>query len=232
MFKGIREFSDDVLRVVGIWGIISGVGGGIMLAAVKTYLPHIADPLLYGVTGCFLLSIWFVILRIGRRMATIEERMMRGSEITPENVDTFVREWTDNFRLGFQRLPEREVPDAHFAFKITLPNTFHALVFRSVIRSKYLTVQATIIPSDQHAAIIAALLPEDKEILNEKVRLELSKASQQYSIEENFRSISVVKQLPIDQELSESTFIAALDHISVGQLLARDALVLGLKKAL
>jgi hypothetical protein len=232
MLKSIREFSDDVLRVVGIWGIVSGVGGGVMLAAAKTYWPHIADSFTIRRDRVFPLSAWFVILRIGRRITTIETRVMHGSEITPDNIDTFVRNWADSFSLGMQRVPERDAPDTRFALMITLPNTSHALVFVPNQRPKYLVVQATIVPSEDHVRLMTALSPDDREMLNEKVRLELSRASQQFSIQGNFQSISVVKQLPIGLELSESTFIAAVDHVSVGQLLARDALVLGLKKAL
>jgi hypothetical protein len=210
-----------------VWALIVG-GGKLMLniaqgMGLKWTQSEWVTPIGYALMG----FAFFVILAF-----FIHSAFPRNpSPVTTENIETHVRAWADDFGFGYRRVPEQDIAtEAIFAIRITLPSERNVVVFRPKSRPKYLNVQASIKPGREHQEILSTLSEARAQELTEEVRLELTRAGLDFLLTGKLERIVIVQRLPIEG-LTEYAFMAAVDRVAIGQVLARDAFVVKLRGA-
>ena len=155
--------------------------------------------------------------------------VLKGTRVTTENVEAHVRSWSDTFGFGVQRVDN---PEAYFALALTLGlGGRHAFVARlKKTWERYIIVESSMVMTDEHKNVFKSLSPEQTEIFVEELLLQLAAAGQIGVIDANLGNITLQRRIPITPSLTEDEFIKAVDHVSIGWMIARNAVVLALKR--
>jgi hypothetical protein len=96
------------------------------------------------------------------------------SDVTTTNVESYVRQWLDNFELTTQKLPKSE--QYHFVYLVSYPDTLPILVSRLSTRDQYVTVQGTVELSESHKGLYDKLSDADKKRFIFELKSEVSRA--------------------------------------------------------
>ena len=108
------------------------------------------------------------------------------------------------FGFGTSR---QQVENAYFGIVVTLKNSVKVTVFRPKDIDRYLILQSRLIfknaPSDAEAAAKVA----------NQVKLELSRARLDYVFEPPLKAVTIIKKLPISNQLTENAFTEGLLEI-------------------
>ena len=137
------------------------------------------------------------------------------ARITPEKIESKIRQWVDAFNLGIKKLSD---PALHFGLEIRLQNNQPLNIFRMKEHPHYLTFVVRIKLSPEHKAGYEALAdPQQKEIINE-VALELARAKITSAI--NLADTSEIERLlPITNALNEAGFINTIQEMALAMVL-------------
>lgn len=197
--------------------------GSFMMAYLKATGSRLVSPILYGL-ATFALTLFIILVLRG--MAALPRPQQ---EITPENVESNIRNWLDTFRLAAKK---ESNPEAYFIFVVTAPNGNPIVVTRTKALDRYITYQATLTVSPQHLEILDKL-PEDQSTqLIRELTIELARSRIGFSIVgPGLKGIVLNKALPITNNLTEGTFAQYLDEMDSGLILARETIVLALERS-
>jgi len=206
--------------VVGV--LLAGVGT--VLGILRAHQSFLAGPVLYGVVA-------FASLLIVRREVATHLRT-RQARVTPENIEGKVREWLDAFGLTVRKLPEKDAPDAFFALVVTFSSGAGVIVARPTERPRYLVVQVNLGVNEVHQKAFGELTEEKQKRLIRQIRSEMSRARVGWSgIGMPLTTIRLIDRLPITLDLTESAFIAKLEAMEHGTILAENVLIDGIESA-
>jgi len=202
---------------------VAGIAAAGGLAWLKHRWPLIADKVLYGLLGFVLIGAILLGMRFDRFLSS------QSVTVSAENVEDYIRTWSDNFGLAVQRVSEKEsIEQAIFALRI-LVNDNPSVVYRPKDRPQYLNVQAGVLPSPDQDVLLGALSKQQLEELVEEIRLVLGGAGFDFLIAKDLKPITVVVRIPI-AGLTEHVYIASIDRVLIGRLVARDAMVRALRR--
>jgi hypothetical protein len=151
-------------------------------------------------------------------------------ETTVDNVETNIRTWLDGYGVGVTR---REIPDAFFAFGVTLPNGVGVLVLRPKEKDRYIGFRADIELSREHMAIFDKLSPQQQRDVLAEITLEMSRSKATYDLvppPPPFKSLRIIKMVPITNDLTESSFATDLDEMDSNALLAGKSIGMTLER--
>ena len=211
------------------WQDISGNVKFAILLLLGTGIMSAATALIHGLAGwqqvilvaLFALTLGWALFATFRGSRTKSS----ASVVTTENVESYVRQWLDNFGITTKRLPRSE--QYHFSYLVTYPDTLPILVSRVVTRDQYLTVQGTVELSKEHKELFdKSSEPEKKRFILE-LRVEVSRAKIHTNWEAPLK-ITVAKMLPI-ATLTEGELIEQMDGVHEGMQLVIDTINLGLE---
>ncbi len=145
--------------------------------------------------------------------------------VTPENVESCVRQWLDNFEVTTKKLSE---PDKfHFGCLVTYSDTIPILIYRNINRDQYLTIQGTVGLSEGHKVLFDKLSETEKKRFILELRTEISRAKIHTKWEPPLQ-ITVVRILPITT-LTEGELVDQMDGVHAGMQLVIDTINLGLE---
>jgi len=196
--------------------------GGIMLALLKRKKSDWVwtSPILYGLAGsAFIAMIMFALM--GRPMLSRQK-----PQTTPENIESNVKMWADNFSLGIQKQTDDKFS---FLYAIALPSGRAVLVGRPVQRDRYLQFQGIMPISPEHEAILEKLSPPQLERFTDEVNIEMARSKMGFLLVGGpIKGVIVTKAIPITNSLTEDSFVAYLDEIDSSMMLAREAIRLAL----
>jgi hypothetical protein len=204
-----------------VWTVIAlAVGTG--LTFLKVYWPNIASPVLYGLAGitCFAV-ISFTIT--GRALLSKQQ-----PQTTPENVETNMRAWIDNFGLASQKQTNNA---AHFIFTVTMNNGNPVGIFRPKVRDRYVSFQSQITVAPEHQAQLDAMSRPQQEKVTKEITLEFVRANLGYVIDGTpIRNMTIIKSALISAALTEDVFVGFLDQMDSAINLAKLAIVLAIER--
>ncbi len=160
-------------------------------------------------------------------VCTFHENPTRSSDVTTQNVESYVRGWLDNFGVTTQKLPSQ--PDKfHFGYLVTYSDGIPILISRVTTRDQYLTVQGTVELSKDHKVLFDKLSEAGKKRFVLELRVEISRAKIHTKWESPLENITVARILPITT-LTEGELIEQLDGVHAGVQLVIDTINLELE---
>ena len=92
----------------------------------------------------------------------------------------------------------------------------------------YIVLQASLELGAEHQALLAKLTEDQVVELVEELRVEMSRSKIGYSIDLPLKKVTLVRRIPITDDLTEDAFIQRIDEVQSDLMLARDTIVLGL----
>jgi hypothetical protein len=147
--------------------------------------------------------------------------------ITPENVESYVRQWLDNFNVAVQKLPKSE--KFHFNYKVDYKDRTHLHILHPKERSHYLTILAHFTMPKGYKDLFDRLPEPEKKRFLIGIRTEVSRARIRCGWKSFFEKINIEKLLPITT-LTEGDLIEQLDGVHASQLLVMDTIILRLEQ--
>lgn len=185
-------------------------GGGAVLAYLKLAHPAWFTAGLWGLVGSALITFIVVAFVIWRRLPKLPP------EITPENVEAKIREWLDSFRFSIKR----EVnPEAIFALVTAPENGLPVVIARPKTFDRYIVIEASVTISPEDRILFDRLSEEEQGIFAARLSVELSRNTMGFVMDLRTSSvISLQRRLPITSDLTESTFMAAVDEVGNARL--------------
>jgi len=219
----LRAIAKEVL--VGVISTLVLFGCGALLAVLKVYFPNWFTFAIWTLAGTGLLAVVlvpFMLLLLLRRIPKPKP------EVTPENIEISIRKWLDTFRLSAK--PE-VFPEAFFALVVTPMPNLNVLVMRLKAFERYIVIQSTITVSPEHKAMIDNLSPDDRNVFAARYAAELANMSVGWTLDLPNNVISVERRLPITENLSEDSFMRAIDLVTSAKFGAIHRFVLMLTDA-
>ena len=149
---------------------------------------------------------WFVSLTIILSLLALlffsPYRTLKERDLT--KLDEEVRAWADVFGFGTSR---RQLENAYFGMVVTLKNSAKVTVFRPKDMDRYLILQSRLVFKDESSDAEAA------EKIANQIKLELSRARLEYIFEPPLKAVTIIKKLPISNQLTENMFTEGLLEI-------------------
>ncbi len=204
-----------------VWTVIAlAVGTGVAL--LKVYWPNIASPVLYGLASVTCFAI--ISFTITGRAVFSKQR----PQTTPENLETNIRVWLDNFGLASQK----QTNDAAcFLIAVTMKNGNPVAIFRPKMGDRYISFQSRVTVSPEHQAPMNAMPRPVQEKVSREVALELVRANIGYTMEGMpISAVTVVKSVVISSALTEDVFVALLDQMDSALNLAKLGIVTAIER--
>lgn len=151
-------------------------------------------------------------------------------EITEENIEGKVRQWLDNFGVTVTRIQHN--PGIYFGFEASYKSDPKVIVGRPRDRDHYIAVTITVDAASPAVRERYQELPlAEKVAINRDLRMEVIKARIPVGKEgDDDLSARVTKLLPINDDLTESKLIEAVDEVRVGTILLNDIIDTTLEK--
>ena len=196
---------------------------GIAVAYIRKKYAGWAPPILYGL-GAFLLTAGIML-----SIAAWSALPTRQPQITPDNVETNIRAWLDAFSLATKRLPDQP-QNVVFLFEVRPKPDMPILVARTRPLDRYLVIQANIDISPLHKALIEKLTEVERAKLFLELSVELARAKIGYEISFPLSKITVMRRVPITNNLTEDVFIDRIGEVETAVNLARQSFVLVLDR--
>lgn len=137
--------------------------------------------------------------------------------INPTNIEENIRKWAAYFGYGCSPISD---PEVDFALDISLPTGKHILAIRSKKLDKYIVIQGAVGISPNHLAALARMeVSEQNRVMNELI-IEMARFKIGFvGGGEPIKTITLSKQLPITNMLTEHIFIEAVNEIELAQIL-------------
>jgi len=145
--------------------------------------------------------------------------------VTPENVESYVRQWLDNFNVSLQKLPKSE--KLHFDYKVAFVDRAHLHIGHPKERSHYLRILAHFALPKRYKDLFDKLSEPEKKRFVLGTRTEIYRARINCSCKTFFDKIVITKLLPI-ATLTEGDVIEQLNAVHASQSLVIDTINLGL----
>lgn len=190
--------------------IVSGlliVSGGAVLSHVA---PDFFFAVLWGLVSAALISIIILTFIVLRRTPK------RVPAVTPENVESSIRVWLDSFRLGVRKIDETET---HFSLIVSHLDK-QIVVRRYKTLDRYVTVQITIVLSPKARTVYEQLSIEERNIFAARLLVEVSRTSMvaMMDLETPNGGITLARRLPITENLTEESFMSAVDAVDSARI--------------
>ena len=219
MFKSVRPVSENI--IASILYALFIVGGGALLALLKSLAPNLFIYALWGLIGSALTAVivvaFIVLKRIPKRLP----------ETTPQNVESNIREWLDVFRLTTQRLQE---PSAYFGFLVTSPSGMNMVILRSREFDRYVLLRGGLNIAPEDKKNVDALSDEEKGRLVSRLTIALSRSGMGFEMDWPGNRIALTRRLPITANLTEASFMEAVEAMDVAKLGIHRELILMLSE--
>jgi hypothetical protein len=149
------------------------------------------------------------------------------SEITPENVESHVKEWLETFRLTTQKISDPE--HLYFGWKITFDDGTAVGLIRSKELNRYLTLEVELVPAPEHKTLFEKLSKEEQHFFLEKLTLEIAKAKVHADMRDSLNSIKIIRLIPITKNLTESMLLDEIDSFYLDEKFVDSWLVMALE---
>jgi hypothetical protein len=189
----------------GAWAALVLVGGVVMTILARYASPWVG-PALYGLGASVLLLIATLATKAINRLPR------KRSIVGTDNVESHVRAWLDNFRTTVKNDP---IDEALFRFTVTMDGGAKLLVGR--LRGDlngYIVVRGEVTPSEEERRYLEVLPAEVLMRMRDEIRLELARAKVGYSgIKIPLENFAIFKRIPINDALTEDSFIAKLEEV-------------------
>jgi hypothetical protein len=150
-------------------------------------------------------------------------------DVTLDNVEQHIRAWSDKFGLAVQR-DERMEDQSYFALIVTGKDSIKRGVARLKKLDRYVIVFCNLVLAETHKATYDTLSEAQKTEIDEIVALDLSRSGFRFEIQPQLKKVSIEKELPITEALSEESFINALDDVGRAWKIARIQIVQALRR--
>lgn len=196
-------------------GIVAAlVGGGVLVWLRKRASPWLV-PICWGLGGFFVILGCFGALRI---IATPLPHQI--DAITTENVEAHLVQWIDAFHFSRQKLPDAS--DRYFTYVVTTESGGRTSVIRSRLApfDHYLIMQTGITVDQENATRLHELSQRNSDLLIRDLRIEMARFKIGFmNIQLPLTTITLEKQLPITTDISEASFVQALDDVDSARVL-------------
>jgi hypothetical protein len=232
----------------GLWqgvasNLVSAVlilGGGALLALLRLKYPNYADLGRYAFTGAATTAVVLFAL-LGKGIITRSP-----PEVTPENLEGYIRKWTDDAGLPIAKAPPSE-QTTYFGYVITTTGGVSISVFRAKEKPGYLQMQCALSMSPEHLGMLAKLSKEQADEVIEEIVLEMDRAHIGFIMTTAFplglpiptvvttrpdifqQTITVTEPIAISKELNEGVFLARINQIDSDVSLVRSVTDLTLR---
>jgi hypothetical protein len=150
--------------------------------------------------------------------------------VTPENVETYIRDWAYSFGLNIQKLSDSEAPEAFFASRMVARSGVIIEFRRLKELPRHLVLSATLQLGDEHKRMFDTLTADQATELAAELRVEMSRRTMIHETALPQGKISLHRRIPITHGFTEDAFLQGLDDIEADALLAVDTLDLALKR--
>ena len=215
MFDSITQAVVGHFVEIGIGTIVT-----LVMLAIRRVKPEWASAALYGL-AIFTMAIFVMTLF---RLPTMLPA--RPAELTPNNIEPQLRQWGSRFGYAVQTV---NTDSDNFALRFRFADGRSAAVTNPKQAPQYVMFSMAVSLDEAQQALFNNLSNSEREILLEEVRLDLSRAGRDSFIAPRPGIIGVQKRLPI-RDLSESVFIDTMDSTAIGWTLARDSVVLAVRR--
>jgi hypothetical protein len=148
-------------------------------------------------------------------------------QVTPDNIDTHVRTWLDNFSVSSKRI---NYPDSHFAYQVTFSGERNILVSRLKRFDKYLTLSVGLVLIPQYKALLDNATEEQKAQLKHILTLEMARFKTNSELSPTLQSMRIIRRIPITSNLTEGMFIEILAEVQLAGVLGEETFLFALNK--
>ncbi len=203
------------------FGVLLLLGTGIMSGA--TALTHgLATWQQVGLVGLFAVMFGWALI------ATFVARRQKqgGFIVTQENLESYVRQWLDNFHVTAKKLPKND--QVNFAYQVDYEDRTHVAIFHAKERYQYLAFEGKLAVSKEHKDAFDKLSEPKKRRFLLGLRVEMARAGIRAEMPHPFETVRIVRLFPMTA-LTESEFIEQLDGVHRAELLIIDTINLGLE---
>ena len=217
------------------------VGCGLMLALMRKKWPGYADQVRNGLIGAACVAIVLYAL-LGRGLF-----IQRPPEITQDNVEKYVRQWSDEVGYGVTTvgndIPMYQNVPMQFGLRVTLKSGNPMYVFLAKTGNRWLQVYLPMGMAQEHLEILNRLTKDEREIVNDEITAEICKANVMF---QNLtvtgpmgtnglpmvtgETMGLNKGIPIDSSFTEMTFLSASDELDRAAQLLKATTSLALTK--
>jgi hypothetical protein len=193
-------------------------GGAALLALLKEKGQPWVTPILYGIGAFGLIMFSLIGIQLWFTSSPAER-------ITPENVESHVRNWLDTYGVAVARTTN---DTTYFTFGVTLHNGIGVLVSRPRTRDRYLSLEARVDLSEEHKMMLTKMSPEDATRFMDEISLEIVRARIGVTqIGTPLQAVTVQKTVPI-RDLSEYLLANSLDEVDSDVNIIREAIRLAI----
>jgi len=210
------ELSNLLLVILGALGLVVSLFGVAIRRGIQQMSFRALILLIIGMVSA-------VCLGIGLYRIAIPAR------ITPDTVEEKVKLWLDNFGVTTQKISS-ETSEVYFLTRVSYNDSTSIFVSRSKGLPRYLTLAARVTLAPEHKALLDKLSKEDRERFYVHLRLEMSRAGiRGTSTQDPTLDITIIRLIPITDELTEATLIDRVDAIHRDELIVIDTIALELE---
>ena len=148
-------------------------------------------------------------------------------ETTVQNVESRIEVWADKFGWAIRRVEEPEMSSQYYLFvwEITLRDGTRFKVGRSKQRDNYLACVSQLVLSPEQKTVLDNMDQGPDSPLMHELSLELSRLGPRVGfkfIGPPLSEVQILKMVPINSNLTESTFADAVTDIDSGSISARE----------
>jgi hypothetical protein len=151
-----------------------------------------------------------------------------GFIVTHENVESYVRQWLDNFHVTAKKLPKND--QLNFAYQVDYEDRTHVGILHTKERNQYLAIEGRLAVSKEHKDAFDKFSEPKKRRFLLGLRAEMSRAGIRAEMPHPFETVRIIRLFPITT-LTESEFIEQIDGVHRTELLVIDTINLGLAPA-
>lgn len=200
-------FKDKPITQSVVAGVICAAGGTV-LTLLNKYAPNWFDSVYLGLKGAALVAVLIAALILITRLPK------RTVKITPENIETSVRAWLDAFRVGIKTHDDAALL---FGLIVTPENGMPIVVGQLKTFKRYIHIQASITISENDKTFFDQLSVRGKNTFAARLNVELARTGMIYRMDLKQNHISLTRRVPIVEDLSEGSFLEALDALDIAR---------------
>jgi len=136
--------------------------------------------------------------------------------ITPATSEEFVRKWLTTFNYPVTR---ESAENTYFSLKIGLPSGRVAVVGRVKERDQYISIQGIVTVDPQHLVILNKMPKDQLSRFRHDVAIQLASLNIDFVELSTLQNIIVLRRIPINEGLTESSFIDTVGAVDRAELL-------------
>lgn len=192
------------------------IGAGAAIAYLKRKASDWFGPILYGLVASAVTAVGLF------AFAAFTALPRKQVLVTPENLETNVRMWLDDFGDSVKTKPDQSF---HFLLSVTLANGNPVQIGRPKANEKYILVAGTVTLAEEHRKMLAQHPAPERDQITRELAIEFARANLDFSLNDPLTKVEIDSRVPITPGLTEDEFMRHVTDVDRGMILANATIV-------